>query len=147
MNKELIIKTLTTMQENLVKEFREKLQTVHTMVDMDESDVMDPEDFSHQYESGEMEQLMRVQMNKAERNLEIMRTTDFSGKQRVEPGAYIETDQFNCLVAYATTPFECQGKMVTGISKESPIYAAMMHKKVNENFSFGGKEYRIINIL
>ncbi|OFZ56670.1 MAG: hypothetical protein A3D92_14065 [Bacteroidetes bacterium RIFCSPHIGHO2_02_FULL_44_7] len=147
MNKEKLIQTMIQHQRELVNEFAEKVATVHSMVDLDEGDTLDPEDFSHQHTSGEMEQLMRVQLNRAERCLESLHSLDVASKKSVMQGAYVETDQFNCLVCFATAPFECCGKTVIGISKESPLYAAMIGKHVNESFSFAGKKYTINTIL
>lgn len=147
MKKENVLNHVRHSQQLIVEELSEKISTVHSMVDMDEDNTLDPEDYSHQYEAGEMEQLIRVQLNKAKRQLDIMNTLDFSVKNKVAPGAYIETDHFNCLVAFATTPFEVEGKTVVGISIDSPIYASMLGKKANDSFSFGGKTYQILQII
>ena len=147
MKKQIVIDHIRQSQMKIVEELSEKIDTVHSMVDIDETDTLDPEDYSHQYEAGEMEQLIRVQLNKARRQLDIMDTMDFSAKKRVAPGAYVETNQFNCLVSFATAPFEVEGKTVVGISVESPIYTSMVGKRAEENFSYGGKTYQILQIL
>ena len=65
MNKEHIKEMLFTMQENIIREFKEKVEVTHGVVDIDEDDTHDPDDYSHQYESAELEQLMKVQLNKS----------------------------------------------------------------------------------
>jgi transcription elongation factor GreA len=147
MKKETVLAQVRKTQELIVAELSEKIATVHSMVDMDEDNTLDPEDFSHQYEAGEMEHLIRVQLNKARRQLDMINTLDFSAKTHVAPGAYIETDHFNCLVAFATTPFMVDGKTVVGISIDSPIYASMLGKKENDSFAFGGRTYQILQII
>lgn len=147
MKKEEVLAQIRQAQQMIVEELSEKIATVHSMVDMDEDNTLDPEDYSHQYEAGEMEQLVRVQLNKARRQLEMFNSLDFTVKNRVSPGAYIETDQFNCLVAFATPPFHVDGKTVVGISVDSPIYASMLGKKAKDSFSFGGKTYQILQII
>lgn len=147
MKKTDVLAHLQQAQQMIVQELSDKMATVHSMVDLDETNTLDPEDYSHQYEAGEMEQLIRVQLNKARRQLEMFDALDFTAKTRVAPGAYIETDQFNCLVAYATPPFQVDGKTVVGISVDSPIYAAMLGKKAQDSFSFGGKTYQILHII
>jgi hypothetical protein len=147
MNKEAIKDKLFELQENLVKELSEKINTVHSMVDIDESDTVDPEDFSHQYESGEMEQLMRVQMNKEQGNLEKLKSIDFGPKNTVSCGALVQTNQFNFLIGFATVPFEVDGSQIVGISNESPIYAIMATMKSGDSFSFRGNNYTIENII
>ncbi len=146
MKKEHIKEKLFAMQENIIRELQEKVELTHTMVDIDEDDTIDPEDYSHQYESGEMEQLMRVQVNKAKRSLDLLKSIDFSQKTSIEPGAYVETNKFNFLIGFTTVPFDVDGKHIVGISTESPIYPIMLDKKKGDKFSFSGVDYTINEI-
>lgn len=147
MMKSTIIAAVKKHQENLVNELSERINLSHSMVDLDENDTIDPEDFSHQTEAGEMEQHMRVKYTEAKRLLEQLEQIDFSPKDAANQGAYVETDQFNCLIGISTAPFEHDGKSIVGMSTESPIYSSMKGKQVNESFHFGGREYHIRNIL
>lgn len=147
MNKEAIKSKLFELQENLVNELSEKINTVHSMVDIDEGDTMDPEDFSHQYESGEMEQLMRVQLNREKGNLEKLKSIDFGPKNTVSSGAIVQTNLFNFLIGFATVPFEVDGLHIVGISNESPLYPIIANRKTGESFSFRGNNYTIENVL
>jgi len=146
MNKEEIKTKLFELQNNLINELQEKVETSHSMVDIDEGDTVDPEDFSHQYESGEMEQLMKVQLNKEKGNLDKLRTIDFGLKKEVACGALVKTNQFNFFIGLPTIPFDVNGERIVGISNESPIYAIMANKKEGDNFSFRGNNYRIEKI-
>ena len=146
MNKENIKSKLFEMQENIINELAEKIEVTHSMVDIDESDTIDPDDYSHQYETGEIEQLMRVQLNKAKGNFERLQHIDFSPKQNVCPGAYIETNKFNFFVGFSTVPFDVDGKHIIGISAGSPIYSIMVNKKQGDSFSFCGVDYTIETI-
>ena len=146
MNKEEIKAKLFELQTNLVNELQEKVKTSHSMVDIDETDTIDPEDFSHQYESGEMEQLMKVQLNKEKGNLEKLNTIDFGPKDTVACGALVKTNQFNFFIGLPTIPFDVKGDHIVGISNESPIYAIMANKKEGDAFSFRGNDYKIEKI-
>lgn len=146
MNKQSIKNYLMEQQSTLVNELKEQTSTLHTMVDIDESDVIDPEDFSHQYESHEMEQMIKVQLNRASRGLEVLASLDISPKNIVETGAIIETDSLAFFIGYPTIPFEIEGKRLVGISTSSPIYALMNGKRTGETFSYAGNEYTIKNI-
>lgn len=147
MDKQNIKNFLLDKQSTLVAELKEQTQTIHTMVDIDESDTIDPEDFSHQYESQEMEQMLKVQMNRAERGLEVLASLDISPKTKVETGAIIETDSLNFFIGYPTIPFDMDGKHYVGISAGSPIYTLMNGKRKGESFQYAGKSYNIINIF
>ena len=92
MNKQQIKNYLMEQQSVLVGELKEQTKTLHTMVDIDESDTIDPEDYSHQYESQEMEQMIQAQLKRASRGLEVLASLDISPKNKVETGAIIETE-------------------------------------------------------
>jgi hypothetical protein len=146
MDKILFKEVLLKKQETVIQEFIEKIETVHSMVDLDEENTMDPEDFSHQYESGEMEQLIRVQLSKAKSNLERIRSMNFDQKKSVGVGAIVMTNNLNFFIGMATVPFKFENNDFIGISLESPIFPMMAGKVVNDSFSYGGKNYTIESI-
>lgn len=146
MDKQSIKNFLLEKQSKLVEELKEQTQTIHTMVDIDESDTLDPEDYSHQYESKEMEQMIKVQINRAERGLELLASLDISPKTHVSTGAIIETDSLNFFIGYPTMPFELDEKRFVGISTGSPIYTLMNGKRAGDSFQYSGTTYQITNI-
>lgn len=146
MNKLHIKEKLFEQQENIIRELAEKVEMTHSMVDVDEDDTHDPDDYSHQYESGEMEQLIKVQLNKAKGNMERLKTIDFGEKDTVTPGALVQTPRFNFFIGFATVPFDVDGKHIVGISTESPIYSIMNGRKEGDKFSFSGINYEISKI-
>ncbi|MCR9172736.1 MAG: hypothetical protein NXI10_09605 [bacterium] len=147
MDKQSIKNFLLEKQSTLVSELKEQTQTIHTMVDIDESDTIDPEDYSHQYESQEMEQMLKVQLNRAERGLEMLASLDISPKSKVETGAIIQTDSLNFFIGYPTIPFEMEGQRYVGISAGSPIYTLMNGKRKGDSFQYAGTPYNITNIF
>ncbi len=146
MDKQKIKHFLIEQQVRLVEELKEQTVTIHSMVDLDESNTLDPEDFSHQFESKEMEQMLKIQRNRAERGLEILASLDVSPKTIVETGAMIETDTLCFIIGYATIPFELDNKRFVGISTNSPIYAMMSGKKAGSTFSYAGNQFVINHI-
>lgn len=147
MDKQSIKNFLLDKQAKLVAELKEQTKTIHTMVDIDETDTIDPEDFSHQYESKEMEQMLKVQLNRAERGLEVLASLDISPKNKVETGAIIETNSLNFFIGYPTIPFEIEGKRYVGISAGSPIYSLMNGKRIGDTFQYSGTTYNINTIF
>lgn len=147
MKKEVVIEKLIAMQENMVTELQNRVSITHSMVDIDEEDVKDPEDYSHQYESGEMEQLIKVQLNRAETNLDRLKNMDFSAKNSVKPGALVITNNNCFVVGFSATPFKVDDCYVIGISVESPIYAVMVDKITGQSFTHCGVNYTIEQIL
>ena len=146
MNKEEIKKALISVIEKNMQSMEERIATAHSMVDVDEADVLDPEDLSHQAESSESEQLYRLQLQKAKTDLITVERIDFNAKTNVEPGAFIVTNDFNFIVACATAPFDVAGRHITGISTESTVYKEMKGLKAGDRFTVSGKEHIILEI-
>ena len=144
--KEKIKNKLIELQKKMIAEFEEKVTDVHSMVDIDEEDTHDPEDFSHQYEAGEMEQLVKSQLYRAKEKLNDLQNMSIEPSSIVESGAIVETDKRNFVIGFSSTPFEIDEKEFVGISKGAPVYAAMDGKKVGDSFEVGGTNYTIKNI-
>ena len=147
MNKLELKNRLVEIQENIIKELEEKISTTHSMVDIDEESTHDPEDYSHQYESGEIEQLIRAQLNKAKVDLSQLEEMDFSETDTVRAGAFVQTEKYNFIVGFPTVPFDMDGLHIVGVSKASPIFPFMMGKKNGDSFEFSGKKYVIKNVI
>ena len=146
MNKVRLKDRLIEIQKTIINEIIEKIVTTHSMVDVDESDTIDPEDLSHQTESMLTEQLFRVKLQKAENDLNLLEQLSFDIKSKVEPGAFIKTEMFHFVVATATIPFDLDGMHVIGLSSESPIYLEMKGLQKGDDFNFSGKSYTILEI-
>jgi len=146
MDKEKLKNKLIEIQTTVVNEINEKIATTHSMVDIDETDTIDPEDLSHQTESLLTEQLFRIKLQKAENDLNLLEQINFDLKTEVEPGALIKTEMFHFAIATATVPFDLEGVHVIGISSESPIYSVMKGLKKGDKFNFSDKSYAILEI-
>lgn len=134
------------MQDEFIKELTDKVSTTHSMVDLDEEGTMDPEDFSHQYESGEMEELFKIQLRKAKLDREVLNEMDFSAKSVAQDGAFVVTDKLNILVGFPATPFDYEGYHIVGVSKDAPLYPFLNGKKEGESFNYSGRQFQIKNI-
>ncbi len=146
MDKKKLKEKLVSMQEEFIKELTEKVTTTHSMVDIDEGDTIDPEDFSHQYESGVIEELFKIQLRKAEIDRDFLLDMDFSAKSEVEDGAFVVTDKLNIIIGFPATPFDFEGYHIVGVSKDAPLYPFIKGKKEGESFNYSGRQFQIINI-
>jgi hypothetical protein len=146
MNKTTLKDKLIDIQKTIINEINEKIVTTHSMVDVDESDTIDPEDLSHQTESMFIEQLFNVKLKKAENDLQLLDKINFDSKTKVEPGALVKTEMFHFAVAMATVPFDLDGIHIIGISSESPIYTEMKGLGKGDSFNFTDKSYTILEI-
>lgn len=64
----------------------------------------------------------------------------------VEPGAVVVTDQRIFFISTSIEQVEVNGQSVFGISLKAPIYGNMKGKKKGESFSFGGVNYKILDL-
>jgi hypothetical protein len=144
MNKENLRSALIEKQKSLITQLERKIEFSHDIVDLDELDIIDPEDYSHQSEALEMEELIQVQLQKAKIDLEYLKSIDFSPKTTIESGAFVQTEKFNFIIGFPTVPFDYEGLHIVGVSKASPIFPSMAGKSKGQSFEFSGKEY-IIN--
>lgn len=69
MIKSSIKQKLIEIQEQIINDLKERVKGYYELVDLDDNDTLDSEDFSHQNESSEMEQLLQKQLEKPNRNL------------------------------------------------------------------------------
>ena len=146
MNKIALQKVLLLQQESLIRDFQERIECSNTMSDLDETDTLDPEDFSHQTEAGELKTVFEQKLSKAQADLEVLRKIDFSKKNIAESGALITTEKFHFFLGVATIPFDFENKKIVGISIDSPIYSFMKGKAKGDRFSYSSNNYQILNI-
>lgn len=146
MNKQLLHQHLIKSQEEIIQDLREKIASSNGMVDIDETDTIDPEDLSHQTESGEMKQLFEKKLFRAEVELSQLKNLNVDQKSLVEAGAFVATEKFHFFVGHATMPFDFEGKHIIGISVDSPIFPTMKGKGNGDSFSHAGNDYKILEI-
>lgn len=146
MNKASLIQEMLRRQKKLIQEIEEKLTTIHTMVDLDEGDVIDPEDRSHQSESAELEFITAEHLLKAKVDLFVLEKINDSLCNKIEPGAFVRTNRGSFFIGFSTAPFEFENEKIITISVVSPIYESMQNLKTGNTFSYNDQEYTILEI-
>jgi hypothetical protein len=147
MNKEALFQEMKEQKNRLILELKENVKSAKNMVDLDESDTIDPEDLSHQFEGGEIQHLFEEQLFRAEEDLLNLKHIDFSHKDRVQPGAVVYTETFNFIIGIPSMPFQFNDKQYVGISTESAIFNQMKGKQKGDVFTHASKSYRINEII
>lgn len=146
MEKLTVVNKLKEIHIHIVDELKKRIEESIESVDIDEEDVLDKEDFSHQDESSEMRELLQQQLFKAVADHNRLSQIDFSSKKSIIEGAFIETEKFTFILSIATTPFVINEKQYIGISNEAPIFSAMKDKNMGDEFSYGSNNYKIVSI-
>ena len=144
--KKEVIELVIEQQNKLVEHLKTAVDELHTGADIDEEDTIDPEDFSHQTETGDMMLRMKQQLAEAQRDLEQIHNLDQDPSEHVQAGTLVQTDKMNFLVCIPTKPFDFKGKKTLGISTEAPLYKAMLNKVKGDKFTFGDDEYTVENV-
>lgn len=146
MNKSKIKQKLIEIQEQIINDLKERVNAHYELVDLDDNDTLDPEDYSHQNEASDMEQLLSQQLEKAKQDLVKINSIDFSNKTKIELGSVVQTNNFSFIIGVSTLPFQIDNKNYIGISTNAPIYSTMIGKKENETFSYSNNSYHIVAI-
>ncbi len=146
MNKQTLKQHFVELQNQVILNTKDKLSSVMSMADIDESDTIDPEDFSHQAEATEMKLLFTEKLSRAENELRQLENLDVSGKSKVEPGALVITDELTFFIGHAAMPSDFDGMRVVGISTDSPIYSVMSNKTEGDSFEYADNKYKIKGI-
>ena len=146
MKKKEIIDILFKNHEQTILDLKERISDALSMIDLDENDTIDPEDFSHSEESKELNELMYIQLAKAEKELEKLKSIDFSTKSKIEEGAIVTTEKFTFCIGIATVPFKIGDGNLMGISINAPIYEIMKDKTVGDGYTYNENQYKILEI-
>lgn len=146
MNKSSLIQEMLRRQKLRIQEIEDKLSTIHTMVDLDEGDVIDPEDRSHQSESAELESITTEHLLKAKVDLFVLERINDSTCKKIEPGAFVRTNRGSFFIGFSTAPFEFENEKIIAISVVSPIYESMQNLMAGSTFNYNNQEYTILEI-
>lgn len=146
MKKSKVLEHLKEHQSGLVEELEEAVRFQAEAKDLDEEGTLDPEDFSHQVEQGDMEMRMRNQLSKAKNYLHLLDSLPNRESDVVSVGALVETDSLDFVIGIPTVALHIDEDIVMGVSSKAPIYRAMRGKKAGDEFSYGKRKYLIKKI-
>lgn len=141
-----ILNELIKSQKSIIAQLVNELENLHVFADIDEDDVIEPEDLSHKVEASEAEILFSKQLNRARKDLSFLESNINTVASEVKPGAMVFTDKYIFFIGVATMPLDIKDKTVLGISAKAPIYGVMKAKKAGEVISFSGVTYKINEI-
>lgn len=105
------------------------------------------------YETGRaMAQLeiekLGIQLEEALKSKEVLERIKASANHDiVQTGSVVTTTQGNFFISISAGPFEVDGKSYYPISASSPIGHLLLGKKNGDNYSFRGKEAKILSVL
>jgi hypothetical protein len=145
-NKEKLVEVLVQHQKLKINELKDRLNMAAEAADIDESDTLDPEDYSRQNEANDIKLIFENQLRTAEQDLKHLLLIDTSSKNAVVPGALVFTDNFNFFVGISFPTILFEKINIIGISTETPIYIEIQGKKNGDKFTISEKTYSILSI-
>jgi hypothetical protein len=146
MQKTEIIQLIRGRLEDNIRELTNSLETQRSASNIDEGDTKDPEDFSQQSESRDMEMGLQIQLDTA--NAQLSKLDDFSGIKTTsaEPGALVETDKNWFYLGISLSHMPVDDKELYGISPDSPAYNSIKGKSSGDHFTIGNNDHKILNV-
>lgn len=147
MNKQLVKENLLAIQSQVINDLKERIQVNHEMVDLDENNTIDLDDFSHQDESANMRMLLTDQLERAKLIKSKIDSIDFGEKTQIEVGAVVKTNLFSFVISIPTLPFQVENKQYIGISTGAPIFSVMKGKKTGDTFNYANNQYKIEDVF
>ncbi|NND94180.1 MAG: hypothetical protein HKN45_04895 [Flavobacteriales bacterium] len=146
MDKKKLKEHLIDVHQHIIEDLGKEIGSYSQGADLDEEDTLDPEDYSHQTEAGNIAMNLKQQLKQAESELRFLESLDDSAKDEVGPGALVQLDDRYLYISIATLPFEHEGAQIISISTEAPIYPLIKFKHKGDHIKLGKTNHEIIEI-
>lgn len=146
-SKEKILKLIIEQEEKFVEKLEATRDQFKSASDLDEEATMDRQEMSHANEAKDMQMRMKVQLDKANADLDEIKTTGAASYDSVQPGAIVKTDKNIFFAGVSIHSLEIDGKDLLGVSTESPAYSLMRGLSAGEKFTLGEDTYTINEIM
>lgn len=147
MDKRALKEYLISQQRVVVKDLKATVDSYRAGADLDESDTLDPEDYSHQTESGDLGRSLLSPLAQAKEGLSTAEDLNTGACDTIQPGALVELKDMWIYVSISHPAFDFRNVEITPISTEAPIYLAMHGLKAGDEFTRDGRTTRIITVL
>jgi len=146
MNKGEVKRLIEEYQLKYITHLENSIQEKRVTVDIDESEVLDPEDYSRQTETGNLVLRLKQQVSVAKETLKLLQEISLESKNKVVMGSLVQTEELILYISIPTKTIDYKGKDLIGISIHAPIYRTMINKSVGDTIILGDKKYSILNI-
>lgn len=123
--------------DTIISDLHEEMDSLHKGVDLDEEDTMDPEDFSHQTEAGDLERSHEQRLNMTVQKRERLEKLPTHDQTEVGVGAVVETEGHIFFISVAARPYDVNGHIITPLSLKAPLYQELHDSKVGDKIVLG----------
>lgn len=136
-----VLKLVIQKQEEVIENIEKSILIYKSDADLDEEDTIDPEDFSHQSESKEMQLRFEQHLKDEKQKLSILQN-EFEGKNSLQ---IIESEN-HIIILGLSLPLFKYNKSIIGISETAPIYNSLVKLSKGDKLKLGSTEENIEDI-
>ena len=136
-----VLKQVIQKQEEVIENIKKSILIYRADADLDEEDTMDPDDFSHQSESKEMQLRFEQHLKDEKQKLNVLQN-ELEGKNSLR---IIESENHVILLGLSIPLFK-YNKSIIGISEDAPIYKSLLKLSKGDKLKLGTTSEKIEDI-
>ena len=145
--KKQILEAGKAEHQTVVNDFRERISAMQGG-EMNENQSQDYQQLSMNSEMNQQIAQLADQLNFAVEELNLLNTIVIQEPlhDQVLFGSVVDTDQKTFFVSVSIDNFKVGEDKLFGLSTKTPLFKEMAGKKIGETFSFGPRNYKILDV-
>lgn len=137
--KKSIIEKLIAQKSQLLASMEEELQTRKEASDLDESDTLDPEDYSNQDVNTELRNFTETHVAQLKKDISELNEVIQHRSDSVDYGSLVVTEKNMYLIGFGFNHLDNHSN-VFGVGKGSRVYNDLLGKKIGDKFQVKEEE-------
>lgn len=136
-----VLKLIIQKQEEVIENIEQSVLIYKADADLDEEDTMDPDDFSHQSESKDMQLRFEQHLKEENQKLKVLQ----SELEEENSLQFIESENYIILLGLSIPLFK-YNKSIIGISEDAPIYSSLRKLTKGDELKLGNTTEKVEDI-
>lgn len=136
-----VLKLIIQKQEEVIENIEQSVLIYKADADLDEEDTMDPDDFSHQSESKDMQLRFEQHLKEENQKLKVLQSELDEGNSL----QFIESENYIILLGLSIPLFK-YNKSIIGISEDAPIYSSLRKLTKGDELKLGNTNEKVEDI-
>lgn len=136
-----VLKLIIQKQEEVIENIEQSVLIYKADADLDEEDTMDPDDFSHQSESKDMQLRFEQHLKEENQKLKVLQSELDEGNSL----QFIESENYIILLGLSIPLFK-YNKSIIGISEDAPIYSSLRKLTKGDELKLGNTTEKVEDI-
>ena len=136
-----VLKLVIQKQKEVIENIEQSVLIYKADADLDEEDTMDPDDFSHQSESKDMQLRFEQHLKEENQKLKVLQ----SELEEENSLQFIESENYIILLGLSIPLFK-YNKSIIGISEDAPIYSSLRKLTKGDELKLGNTTEKVEDI-